>query len=428
MPNHKRRSRPSWSTTRTRRQHPTLSSDKLAHRPRATRVRTPSSSIADGRRDLTGGELEKLHDGRLPSEADEPQENFFFRPGANGGRLLLDLGRLIPVRKVNTYSWHPGLRGPQVYRLYGSQGPAEGFTAQPKADVDPLTCGWTLVASVDTRPAQGEGGGQYGVCTFNPEGSIGEYRYLLFDISRTEDADPFGNTFYSEIDVLDSDAPQVAATPIARPGRETFFADGEKYRITIDTSETPDLTEWVRNELVPVVQQWYPRIVELLPSDGFEAPSSLRIVFRARMQGVAAAAGTNIYCGAGWFRQNLSGEAKGAVVHELVHVVQQYDRARRSRSDAAPTPGWVVEGIADYIRWYLYEPETRGAEITRRALPQVRYDGNYRVSANFIDWVTRNGDAELVRHLNAAARQGTYRDTLWHDRTGKSLQQLGEEW
>ena len=95
---------------------------------------------------------------------------------------------------------------------------------------------------------------------------------------------------------------------------------------------------------------------------------------------------------------------------------------------AAPTPGWVVEGIADYIRWFLYEPETRGAEITRRALPRARYDGNYRVSANFIDWVTRNGDAELVRHLNAAARQGTYRDTLWHDRTGKSLQQLGEEW
>ena len=29
-------------------------------------------------------------------------------------------------------------------------------------------------------------------------------------------------------------------------------------------------------------------------------------------------------------RQNLNGEAKGAIVHELVHVVQQYGRARRA--------------------------------------------------------------------------------------------------
>ena len=80
--------------------------------------------------------------------------------------------------------------------------------------------------------------------------------------------------------------------------------------------------------------------------------------FVPRMQGVAAAAGTNIYCGADWFRQNLSGEAKGVAVHELVHVVQQYDRAQRS-CPRPPIPGWVVEGIADYIRWFLYEPETR---------------------------------------------------------------------
>ena len=42
-------------------------------------------------------------------------------------------------------------------------------------------------------------------------------------------------------------------------------------------------------------------------------------------------------------------------MHELVHVVQQYRRR---------PPGWLVEGIPDYIRWYLYEPQSRGAEIS----------------------------------------------------------------
>ena len=33
--------------------------------------------------------------------------------------------------------------------------------------------------------------------------AIGKYRYLLFDISRTETDDDFGNTFYSEITVIE---------------------------------------------------------------------------------------------------------------------------------------------------------------------------------------------------------------------------------
>ena len=79
---------------------------------------------------------------------------------------------------------------------------------------------------------------------------------------------------------------------------------------------------------------------------------------------MAATGGTRVTCAAEWFRRNLEGEAKGAVVHELVHVVQQYGRARRNNPDATRPPGWLVEGIPDYIRWFLYEPQSRGAEIT----------------------------------------------------------------
>src|SRR6266404_4149750 len=77
-------------------------------------------AIVEGVRDRNGGNIETLHDGKVPSEEDQPSE-----------------------------------------------------------------VGWKLIGKVDTRPKDGEVGGQYGVSISDYDGSIGKYRYLLFDISRT---------------------------------------------------------------------------------------------------------------------------------------------------------------------------------------------------------------------------------------------------
>jgi hypothetical protein len=389
-------------------------------------------TLLDGRRDSNGGDLTKLYDGRLPTEDDQPAENFFFNAGTNGGRLLVDLGNVLNIKQVNTYSWHPGPRGPQVYTLYAGVGNAEGFDAQPKRGTDPQERGWKQIAQVDTRSKDNANAGQYGVSISDSSGAVGRYRYLLFDISRTEQIDPFGNTFYSEIDVVDSETVPVAAVPAGQTAgevrREVVEAEGGAYRITIDTSETPDLTDWAHKDLAPVVQEWYPRLIKLLPSEGYEAPRQVSITFSASMRGVAATGGTRVRCAAGWFRQNLQGEAKGAVVHELAHVVQNYGLARRTNPNAARTPGWLVEGICDYIRWFLYEPQTRGAEITRRNIARARYDGNYRISGNFLHWVTQTYCQDIVQRLNTAARQGKYSEELWKTATGHTVQELGDEW
>jgi len=68
--------------------------------------------------------------------------------------------------------------------------------------VDPETCGWQLIATVDTQPAKGEIGGQYGVSISNTRGSLGKFRYLMFSCFATEMDDAFGNTFYSEVNVI----------------------------------------------------------------------------------------------------------------------------------------------------------------------------------------------------------------------------------
>ncbi len=387
-------------------------------------------TLVDGQRDGNGGELSALNNGRLPREEDQPTENFFLRAGTDGGRIQIDLGSSIAIQQVNTYSWHGGSRGPQVYKLYGSDGGAAGFKAGPKRDADPESCGWRLIAKVDTRPKDGSGGGQHGASIADSAGTIGSYRYLLFDIARTESDDAFGNTFFSEIDVIDPRSPAIAATSEeTKPITKTFTADAGKYHFIMDTTAAPDLTEWADKELRPVVQEWYPKLVALLPSEDFKARTNVTIRFRNDMGGTPASAGGGfINCNAGWFRKELKREALGSVVHEMVHVVQNYGRVRRDDPNATRMPGWLVEGIPDYIRWYLYEPQTKGAEITARNLSRAKYDGSYRISGNFLNWVATKYDTNIVVKLNAAGRAAKYREELWKEVTGKTVQELGDEW
>ena len=120
----------------------------------------------------------------------------------NGDVLTqVDLGAVIAIAQINSYSWHSNSRGPQVYRVWASDGADPNFNPEPKGTVDPAKCGWKSIAIVDTRTDE-EDGGQYGVSVTDLSGSLGKFRFLLFDLYPVEVADNSGNTFYSEIDVV----------------------------------------------------------------------------------------------------------------------------------------------------------------------------------------------------------------------------------
>jgi hypothetical protein len=161
-----------------------------------------SLTLIDGRLDQDGADLAALTDGRLPTNDDEPGANVFFSAGSWGGRFRMDLGNVVDITQVNSYSWHPSSRGPQLYKLYGANGSETHLKLDPKRGTDPATLGWTFIATVSTIPQQGEEGGQYAAGVTDPGGSLGKYRYLLFDCYVTEMSDNWGNTFYSEIDVI----------------------------------------------------------------------------------------------------------------------------------------------------------------------------------------------------------------------------------
>ncbi|HTB84177.1 MAG TPA: basic secretory protein-like protein [Candidatus Sulfotelmatobacter sp.] len=379
-------------------------------------------TIVDGEVDPNSGGVDKLNDGKLPEEADEPAENFFFADGSAGGRIQVDLKSVTEIRKVNSYSWHPNTRGPQVYKLYAADGTATNFNAAPKNGIPPESCGWTIIANVNTKPKSAGGGGQYCASIANSGGILGKYRYLLFDIATTERDDDFGNTFYSEINVVDVRAPVTTNGPADIPKDFTIKTDDGHCTITINTVKAPQLKDWAETKLAPVLAEWYPKISAMLASDGYVPPDHFKLTLKP-MDGVAFTSGHNVVANSDWLEKELNGEAIGSLVHEEVHVVQQFK---------GNNPGWLVEGSADYIRWFKYDADKHGADMVwfrkRGKDFSPKYNDSYRITANFLNWVSEKYDPDIVCQLNAAMREGKYDDDLWKQFTGHALQDLGAAW
>ena len=191
----------------------------------------------------------------------------------------------------------------------------------------------------------------------------------------------------------------------------TVFKYPVEFIVNVD--DAPEMKAWAE-KAARVCERQYPMICEELKSDGFKPPHLIRMRLRKNYRGVAATSGDRITGSVAYFKDR-PGDV-GAMVHETVHVVQRY----RTRNN----PGWLVEGIADYVRFFKYEPGKLGRLNPNRA----RYDGSYRVTAAFLAYLTEKYDKEIVRKLNKVMREGEYREAVFKQLTGKTVQELGEEW
>jgi hypothetical protein len=184
-------------------------------------------------------------------------------------------------------------------------------------------------------------------------------------------------------------------------------------KITLDTSQAPEMAKWAAHVKL-LCEKNYPLICTQLASPGFQPPTTVKIVFENK-DGVAWTAGGQITCCTDWFKQHP--DDYGAVIHELSHVVQSYH---------APVPGWVTEGIADYVRWFKYEPAKRRPHVNPRNT-NANYTDGYQTTAAFFDWIVRTKNRSFVQRLNAAARDGKYSDELFSQYARKPLDELWTE-
>jgi len=187
--------------------------------------------------------------------------------------------------------------------------------------------------------------------------------------------------------------------------------------ITFDTTEVPELRQWVQDELMPACSAWYPKITSQLASEGFEAPTEFSVTFKAEMDGVAYTSGKDVVCAGKWYKANLETEAVGSVVHELVHVAQQYRGMRRGQRP----PGWLVEGIADQIRWYQFEPVEKRRKLN---WDRANYDQAYFPAATFLDYIVNHIDANAITTINADCRAGRYNENYWQEKFGKTAEEI----
>ena len=188
-----------------------------------------------------------------------------------------------------------------------------------------------------------------------------------------------------------------------------------KYPIEIvpDTSEVPEMKEWL-DDVVQVCEKQYPMICDELKSDGYTPPKRITMTLKKDEKGVAYASGSRIVGAASYFSKNK--KDVGALVHETAHCVQAY----RGRGN----PGWLVEGVADYVRFFKYEAK-KPAKLNPE---QAKYNGSYRTTAAFLDYLCETHDKDIVRKLNEAMRKGRYDDEIWTTLTKKTVEELGRDW
>ncbi len=382
---------------------------KIVPAPRQNAAVEAAFEMLDGEQDGNSAAPGVLHDNRVASEEDEPESNFFFEEGTDGGRLLVDLGKVIPIKEIDTYSWHPDTRAPQVYKLYGSDGADPGFVAKPRRPQDPARAGWRLLADVDTRRKFGVSGGQYGVALTDAAGLVGSCRYLLFDVSRTEDDDSFGNTFYTEIDVVDRDAPANPAP--ARSAWESSTYEEKGIRLTFESNDF-SFDPKIRDRLVHAFFVVYPREAAEFNHD---APKDAVIAVDTSYGGLAETMDRTIRLSADWFRKNP--EEVDVLTHEAMHVVQQYGEGE---------PSWLTEGIADYARYKF------GLSNATWSLPDYdpsqSYQDSYRVTARFLVWLDKHVKLGIVVVLDHMMREQGYTAEIWKQQTGKTVDELWQDY
>ncbi len=171
------------------------------------------------------GPVEQLLDGRAQRGQDVPHDSVFFKDGTTGV-FLVDLGKTVSIKKVNTYSWHQHpiqvsnrVRAAQKYTLWAFAGDRLPSHKPSPAD------GWVRIASVNsdeffevtdpmTRPAQ------QAISIRALQGDLGRYRYLLFAVQPTRKQGPNvvhpNHTFYGEFDVYVNEKTKPTAETIVK--------------------------------------------------------------------------------------------------------------------------------------------------------------------------------------------------------------------
>ena len=196
------------------------------------------------------------------------------------------------------------------------------------------------------------------------------------------------------------------------PTRISFIGWGAG-RPFSDYSGFPDLKAWAEKADRQMSESWADTAA-LLYSDGFITPNKVNVVYRSGpdVTPVAANGGGVMTVNVAWARAHP--EDTALTVHEVGHSIQAM---------SAYNPVWLIEGIADYVRWVKYE-QVFPYNINPKT---SKYTDSYRTTAAFLAWCELHYDSRMVSKLNNDTRFGTYKVENFKTYTGKDVDTLWSE-
>jgi len=133
-------------------------------------------------------------------------------------------------------------------------------------------------------------------------------------------------------------------------------------------------------------------------------------------KGVAETGGGVARYNPAWLKSHP--EDLDVVTHEVMHIVQGYKDYN---------PGWLTEGIADYVRYAYGVNNVKGGWTLPAYRPKQSYTDAYRITARFLIWAEQK-NKKLVDKLDDSMRTGTYTPQLWVKLTGNTVDQLWDEY
>jgi hypothetical protein len=183
-----------------------------------------------------------------------------------------------------------------------------------------------------------------------------------------------------------------------------------KYTLIVDGNDA-NFDKSIRQELINTFFKVYPGIVKEYNKKSL---TTVHFFIDTAYHGVAATDNGRVVFSPEYMTKHP--HDIDVVTHEVMHIVQDYGDSNG--------PGWLTEGIADYVR----NEHGIANEAAKWRLPDFKptqnYANAYRVTARFLVWIESKVKKGTVKKLDDVMRKHTYTDGIWAQLTGKSVDEL----
>jgi hypothetical protein len=182
------------------------------------------------------------------------------------------------------------------------------------------------------------------------------------------------------------------------------------YTLTF-TNNDATLDTGLQKQLVETFFVVYPKLAKTFNAKTLK---TVAFVVDTAYKGVAATSDGRVVYSPKWFHQHP--QDIDVVTHEVMHIVQDYGESEG--------PGWLTEGIADYVR-SQFGVANEGAKWALTDLkPGQHYTNSYRTTARFLLWIEKKQKKGFVKEMDKQLRAHTYTANSWKQQTGKTVDEL----